>query len=73
MIGKNLLKNKEEQERIKKYKKDLEICKKTPGYCSRCGSPNASYIENPYQKEINGLSVYEWMCSDCYNDCLGDI
>lgn len=62
-----------EEERIKKYKEDLEIRKKTPGYCSRCGSPNASYIENPYQKEINGLSVYEWMCSDCYNDCLGDI
>ena len=44
-----------------------------PTACSRCGSEYADYIENPYQKDMFNQSIFEWLCCDCYKDCLGDI
>ena len=41
--------------------------------CERCGSPDAEYVENPYQKEIYGKSVMEWLCDTCLEDIRGDI
>lgn len=61
-------KRKEEEARI-----ELEKRKATPGNCSRCGAPNADYVANPYQLEMNGTIHMEWLCHDCYESIKGDI
>lgn len=67
-------KKKEAEEKARReYEEDLERRKNTPGYCSRCGAPCASYVPNPFDEEINGIINYEWLCDDCYNDYCGDI
>lgn len=53
--------------------REREENRKKDGYCDKCGSPNASYVENPYMKEMYNMSVMQWLCNDCYDDCLGDI
>ena len=58
----------EEQARI-----ELEKRKNTPGNCSRCGAPNADYVANPFELDVNGHIHMEWLCHDCYENIKGDI
>lgn len=69
-------KAKAERERKRKEKereRKLEILKETPGYCCRCGAAHAELCVNPFEEEMNGIIVHEWLCADCYNDIAGDI
>lgn len=59
-----------EQERLQR---EREENKHKDGYCHVCGSPNASWVVNPYYKEIYGEEILEWLCPDCYESSLGDI
>ena len=66
---------KEEEERLRKKKEveELERRKSTPGFCSRCGAKYAAKVQNPFEYDMNGRIVYEWLCRDCYHSILGDI
>lgn len=55
------------------HKRQLAENKLKPGYCDVCGSPNATYRANPCIQELQGRTVMEWLCDDCYYDSLGDI
>lgn len=68
-----LRKQAEEAERKRKYLEELEERKRTPGYCSRCGEPYASYRPNPYYHDMYNEIHYEWLCDRCYDDIAGDI
>ena len=42
--------------------------------CEKCGCKDcASYVEDPYQKDMNDTIVMRWLCSECYADIAGDI
>lgn len=68
-----LRKKAEAEERHRQYLEELERRKNTPGYCCRCGCEGASYVEDPYDADIYGVSNYRWLCSRCYDDIAGDI
>ena len=35
--------------------------------CEKCGSTkNVEYSENPYEEEVNGKEIWEYLCDDCY-------
>lgn len=72
------LKYKKEQEELEKKRKEEALRQNMlnrlkDGYCDVCGAPNASYVIDPFDDEINGVKNHRWLCKDCYNDCLGDI
>lgn len=60
------------KEQVENAKRELEKRKHTAGFCSVCGEP-ASYVIDPYDSDINGVTHYRWLCGSCYNDLLGDI
>lgn len=68
-----LRKKAEDEERKRKYQEELEKRKHTPGYCECCGEEGASYVEDPYDADINGVSNYRWLCGRCYENIAGDI
>lgn len=73
-----LTKEQEEHKIKEAKKKEKELKEKNSKFneeerCCRCGSYHASYIENPYMKEMYGMTVMQWLCNDCYNESLGDI
>ena len=65
--------DREKAEQAEKFRREREENKLKDGYCDRCGAPNAHYCENPYMKEMYDRSVMQWLCTDCYYDCIGDI
>lgn len=44
-----------------------------PETCEHCGNEEGSWCINPYHEDIDGIEVWEFICSDCYNALLGDI
>ena len=60
-----------------RYKMDEEGRSLSPvvelGTCSRCGSTDAEYVEEPYLKEANGEIEYDWICPTCYEQTVQDI
>lgn len=45
----------------------------TNSICSRCKKEDGDVRENPFQKDMNDISVMETLCSYCYSDIQGDI
>ena len=57
---------------IRENERKLEERKHTPGYCELCGEP-ADYVVDPYDEDINNITVYRWLCPDCLSSIAGDI
>lgn len=47
-------------------KRKLEILKRTPGHCCKCGVPHATFVNNPFQ------DFFGYICESCYNYYLSD-
>ena len=43
------------------------------GDCVICGTANSELVINPYDEDIHGVRVLEYICSDCYNSLCQDI
>jgi hypothetical protein len=41
--------------------------------CEICNSKEGEYTLNPFDLEINGMEIWQYICTDCYNDLCGDI
>lgn len=63
----------QEEQRKRAEKEELERRKNTDGFCSCCGSEHASLVTNPFEYDVNGRVVYQWLCPSCYNDIVWDI
>ncbi len=60
------------EEEVRKQKEELEILKRTPGYCCKCRNkcPNGPV---PYPIQFNyGETRMEWLCPSCYYNILQD-
>lgn len=66
-------KEKEAEEERQRRLWEIEERKRTPGFCSCCGSEHAEYVIDPFDYEINNQRNYRWLCTDCYNSICGDI
>lgn len=58
------------EEEIRKQKEELEILKRTPGYCCKCGDkcPNGP-VPYPIQSDY-GETRMVWLCRSCYYNIL---
>ena len=50
-----------------------EELKAMDDHCDVCGAEGAKYVVNPYDKEVNDKIKYQWLCPECYQDCIDDI
>ena len=50
---------------IKKRRRRCDHCKKL--------KHDVRYVEDPFTKELQGISVKSKFCTECYNDAVGDI
>ena len=66
-----IIKKEKEERRIKELE-ELEIRKRTDGYCDLCGC-KAEFVMDPYQYEMYGIKTYRWLCPSCYESICGDI
>ena len=68
---------KEEIDKIRTEKRakleELDRRRRTPGYCSVCGSEHASLVADPYAEEMYGETRMVWLCPDCYRDAAMDV
>lgn len=42
-------------------------------HCDMCGAEGAEYVANPYDEEMYGTKNYQWLCPDCYLNCMEDV
>lgn len=56
-----------------KYLEELDVRKRTPGFCSCCGKEYASYVADPYIEEMYGETSMTWLCDECYHDFCMDV
>jgi len=61
----------------KKSKKDKKGINPTPPStdpqpCHQCGSEkDVSYCIEPYNEDVNGKTIWMWLCRECYhNNCM---
>lgn len=72
-VSEKIKKEKEELDRKRKYLAEVEERKHTSGYCQFCGEPNAMFVPDPFQADMNGNYTPVWICPYCYESHLGDI
>lgn len=41
--------------------------------CEHCGNSYGDYTINPYDEDIHGEENWEYICSECYDQCCQDI
>jgi rRNA maturation endonuclease Nob1 len=43
--------------------------------CEKCGKdkPDVEYVEDPYDKEIEDVSNWKYLCDNCYDEISWDI
>lgn len=56
----------EKRKKEEEEKRKLEILKRTPGHCCKCGAPHATYVNNPFQDFCG------YICGSCYNYYFDD-
>lgn len=61
------------EEENRKRLEQIEKQKLMDGYCDICGAANATYCANPYNLEMYGNVVMEWLCDYCYEQCAQDV
>ena len=55
---------------MKKIKLSQDKCSNS--YCKTTKSP-VSYVEDPFQAEINNIHTKVWLCEDCRHESSMDI
>lgn len=70
-LSEKIEKEEKEREETRKRAEEKQLKMQTDGFCDLCGEP-AEFVADPFQHEY-GRVIMRWLCTDCYNNILGDI